>query len=90
MSAIQRVFFIDAPYVGTENYASLPPLADGSGERRERWGFTESDRGVTVTFKHPGGDTHSSFIPWSNIKSVFYAPVQKSTESSSPSQGGKR
>lgn len=91
--SIHRVYFIDAPYVGTENYNSLPPLTDSSGERRAAWDFTESERGVTITYRHPGGETHSSFVPWSNIKGVFYAPVPtvpKSTESSTPAQGGKR
>lgn len=83
MSEIERVYFVEAVYVGTENFPSLPPVADMTPERRGLglWRFAADGVGVTVTWEHQASGG-SAFVPWANVKSVSYKRVQNAPATS--------
>lgn len=86
---IERVYFKEAIYVGTENYGSLPPVQDMDPARRVAWTITEDVVGVRVQHKSPNGWVGHALVPWSNVKGVNYE-VQHAPAPSTPTGGGKR
>lgn len=78
MSNIERVYFKEAVYVGSENFPSLPPVSDMAPERRKAWSFSEESIGLRVEYKSPNGWVGTALVPWGNIKGINY--VQKSPE----------
>lgn len=81
-TAIERVYFREAVYVGSENYPSLPPVSDMAPERRKAWSFTETPEGLRIQHDAPNGWTGRAFVPWGNVKGVNYVSVQKQPETS--------
>ena len=77
---IERVYFKEAVYVGSENHPSLPPVSDMSAERRKAWTFAEEPIGMRIEYRSPNGWVGTALVPWSNIKGVNY--VQKTPEAS--------
>lgn len=83
---IERVYFKEAIYVGTENYGSLPPVQDMDPARRTAWTLTEDPVGVRVQYASPNGWTGYALVPWGNVKGVNYE-IQKAPQSSTPKEG---
>lgn len=84
---IERVYFKEAIYVGTENYGSLPPVQDMEATRRLAWTLTEDAVGVRIQHTSPNGWVGFALVPWANVKGVNYE-IQKAPAPSTT--GGKR
>lgn len=81
---IERVYCLEAAWVGTEPYPTMPPGADMGPDRRDLWTFTEQDAGILIQYAHPSAGG-ASLVPWANVRSVSYAKPAK-TE---PAKGAK-
>lgn len=76
MSAIDRVHFFEAAYIGPELEMMVPPVADmGDPVRRKDW-VIEEVRGDIVLTLTRAGMVHKSRIPAVNVRTVVYADVK--------------